>query len=86
MHICELKRKRHIVFRISSILCVPLLKYMYIFFLQFFSIQDNLECVGRLQDHADVLEDVKKDLLRQTPMADSMEGLQIQIEECQVRL
>ncbi|KAK2824199.1 hypothetical protein Q5P01_021374 [Channa striata] len=27
-----------------------------------FSIQDYLECVGRLQDHADVLDDVRKDL------------------------
>ncbi|XP_018545400.1 LOW QUALITY PROTEIN: dystonin [Lates calcarifer] len=48
-----------------------------------FSIQDYLECVGRLQDHADVLYDVRKDLLMQAPMGNSMEELQIQIEECQ---
>ncbi|XP_015229974.1 PREDICTED: dystonin [Cyprinodon variegatus] len=45
--------------------------------------QDYLECVGRLQDHADVLEDVKKDLLMQPPMVNNLEGLQIQLEECQ---
>lgn len=44
-----------------------------------------MECVGRLQDHADVLDDVRKDLLIQAPMGNSMEELQIQIEECQVR-
>ncbi|XP_040905346.1 dystonin isoform X2 [Toxotes jaculatrix] len=48
-----------------------------------FSIQDYLECVGRLQDHADVLDDVRKDLLIQTPVGNNMEELQIQIEECQ---
>ncbi|XP_017268354.1 dystonin isoform X5 [Kryptolebias marmoratus] len=48
-----------------------------------FSIHDYLECVGRLQDHADVLEDVKKDFLMQAPMGNSLEELQIQIEECQ---
>ncbi|XP_035982722.1 dystonin [Fundulus heteroclitus] len=50
---------------------------------ELFSIQDYLECVGRLQDHADVLEDVKKDLLTQAPLAKNMEGLQIQLVECQ---
>ncbi|XP_056250895.1 dystonin isoform X5 [Seriola aureovittata] len=48
-----------------------------------FSIQDFLECVGRLQDHADVLDDVKKDLLMEAPMGSNMEEQQIQIEECQ---
>ncbi|XP_070772625.1 dystonin [Enoplosus armatus] len=48
-----------------------------------FSIQDYLECVGRLQDHADVLDDVRRDLLIQAPMGNSIEELQIQIEECQ---
>ncbi|XP_045927365.1 dystonin [Micropterus dolomieu] len=48
-----------------------------------FSIQDYLECVGRLQDHADVLDDVRKDLLIQAPMGNIMEELHIQIEECQ---
>ncbi|XP_077960933.1 dystonin isoform X8 [Gasterosteus aculeatus] len=48
-----------------------------------FSIQDFLECVGRLQDHADVLEDVRKDLLNQAPTGDNMEELQIQKDEFQ---
>ncbi|XP_035799924.2 dystonin isoform X7 [Amphiprion ocellaris] len=48
-----------------------------------FSIQDYLECIGRLQDHADVLEDVRKDLVIQVPMGNNMEELQLQIEECQ---
>lgn len=44
-----------------------------------------MECVGRLQDHADVLDDVRKGLLIQEPLGSNMEELQIQIEECQVR-
>ncbi|XP_054456427.1 dystonin [Anoplopoma fimbria] len=48
-----------------------------------FSIQDFLECVGRLQDHADVLEDVRKDLLIQAPIGNNMEELQIQKEDFQ---
>ncbi|XP_060895593.1 dystonin [Labrus mixtus] len=48
-----------------------------------YSIQDYLECVGRLQDHADVLDDVGNDLLMQAPLGNHMEELQIQIEECQ---
>lgn len=47
--------------------------------------QDYLECVGRLQDHGDILDDLRKDLLNQVPIGDSMEELQIQKEECQVR-
>lgn len=43
-----------------------------------------MECVGRLQDHADVLEDVRKDLSVHEATSNDMEGLQIQIEECQV--
>jgi len=54
-------------------------------FSQIFTIQDYLECVGRLQDHADVLEDVRKDILMQTPVGNNMEQLQMQTEECQVR-
>uniref|UniRef100_A0A087XZX7 Dystonin n=1 Tax=Poecilia formosa TaxID=48698 RepID=A0A087XZX7_POEFO len=53
------------------------------YFPQLFSVHDYLECVGRLQDHADVVEDVKKDLLMQAPPVHNMEGLQIQLEECQ---
>ncbi|KAM9345067.1 uncharacterized protein ABDE67_013959 [Symphorus nematophorus] len=51
-----------------------------------FSIQDYLECVGRLQDHADALDDVRKDLLIQPPTGNSMEDLQIQVEECQLKV
>ncbi|AWP14119.1 putative dystonin [Scophthalmus maximus] len=50
---------------------------------QLFSIQDFLECVGRLQDHSDVLDDARKDLLVQAPVGNNMEELQIQIEECE---
>ncbi|XP_029031772.1 dystonin isoform X27 [Betta splendens] len=48
-----------------------------------FSIQDFLECVGRLQDHADVLDDVGNDLSDPAPLGNNMEELQIQMEECQ---
>ncbi|XP_031697543.1 dystonin isoform X18 [Anarrhichthys ocellatus] len=48
-----------------------------------FSIQDFLECVGRLQDHADVLEDVRKDLLIQAAIDNNMEELQIQKQDFQ---
>uniref|UniRef100_UPI003AAD098F uncharacterized protein n=1 Tax=Centroberyx gerrardi TaxID=166262 RepID=UPI003AAD098F len=51
-----------------------------------YSIQDYLECVGRLQDHADVLDDVRNDLLIQASLSNNMEELQIQLEECQVHL
>lgn len=47
--------------------------------------QNYLECVGRLQDHSDILDDLRKDLLNQVPIGASMEELQIQTEECQVR-
>uniref|UniRef100_A0A671WQE1 Dystonin n=1 Tax=Sparus aurata TaxID=8175 RepID=A0A671WQE1_SPAAU len=40
-------------------------------------------CVGRLQDHADALDDVRKDLSVQPPVSNSMEEMQIQAEECQ---
>ncbi|KAM6922361.1 dystonin isoform 1-T1 [Lycodopsis pacificus] len=48
-----------------------------------FSIQDFLERVGRLQDHADVLEDVRKDLLSQAAIGNNMEELQIQKQDFQ---
>ncbi|XP_065327960.1 uncharacterized protein LOC135933739 [Pelmatolapia mariae] len=48
-----------------------------------FSIHDYLECVGRLQDHSDVLEDARKDLSIPLPTDNNMEELQNQIEECQ---
>ncbi|XP_072771103.1 uncharacterized protein [Nerophis lumbriciformis] len=47
------------------------------------SVQDYLECVGKLQDHADVLHDVKKDLLTLETSGGNLEELQIQIEEFQ---
>ncbi|KAM8858996.1 uncharacterized protein AB9W97_019288 isoform 2-T2 [Spinachia spinachia] len=50
---------------------------------ELYSIQDFLECVGTLQDHADVLEDVRKDLLIQAPIGNNMEELQIQKEDFQ---
>lgn len=50
-----------------------------------FTVQDYLECVGRLQDHGDILDDLRKDLLNQAPVGASMEELQIQTEEWQVR-
>lgn len=46
-----------------------------------FSIQDYLECVGKLQDHTDVLDEMKKELC--SPMAENMEGLLAQLEECE---
>ncbi|CAK6951622.1 dystonin isoform X1 [Scomber scombrus] len=49
-----------------------------------FSIQDYLEYVGRLQDHADVLDDIRKDLLSQAPVGNNLEELQIQVEERQL--
>ncbi|XP_026044885.1 dystonin isoform X22 [Astatotilapia calliptera] len=48
-----------------------------------FSIHDYLECVGRLQDHSDVLEDARKDLSTPIPTDNNMEELQNQIDECQ---
>lgn len=51
---------------------------------QLFSIHDYLECVGRLQDHSDVLDDVRKELLLQAPLGKTMDELQVQVEECQV--
>ncbi|XP_039857732.1 dystonin isoform X7 [Simochromis diagramma] len=48
-----------------------------------YSIHDYLECVGRLQDHSDVLEDARKDLSTPIPTDNNMEELQNQIEECQ---
>ncbi|XP_029690730.1 dystonin isoform X9 [Takifugu rubripes] len=48
-----------------------------------FSIQDYLECVGRLQDHCDTLDDVRKDFLIKTNLGKTLEELQIQVEEWQ---
>ncbi|XP_078788449.1 dystonin isoform X11 [Oryzias latipes] len=49
-----------------------------------FTIQDYLECTGKLQDHADALEDLRKDLSSQETISKNMEELQIYLEECQV--
>ncbi|XP_056148223.1 dystonin [Lampris incognitus] len=48
-----------------------------------YSIHDYLECVGRLQDHADVLDDVRTDLLAQAPLTSNVEELQNQLEKSQ---
>nr|XP_061794508.1 dystonin-like [Nerophis lumbriciformis] len=54
-----------------------------------FSTQDYLECIGRLQDHADVLDDLRKDLLigdptgNGEPTGKSMEELKMQMDEIQ---
>lgn len=54
-------------------------------FPQPYSTQDYLECVGRLQDHADFLDDVKNDLLSQCSFSGNMEELQDQLQDVQVR-
>lgn len=52
--------------------------------LQKWSTQDYLECVGKLQDHYDALEDIKNDFLTQDPIAAHNEVLQDQLEAAQV--
>lgn len=54
------------------------------YFLQRYSTQNYLECVGRLQDHCDTLEDIRSDLRTNGPLAEDIEGLQCQLEEVQV--
>lgn len=49
-----------------------------------YSTQNYLELVGRLQDHADVIEDIKNDFESQGLLSNSMEGLQNQLEETTV--
>ncbi|XP_036071365.1 dystonin isoform X3 [Oryzias melastigma] len=49
-----------------------------------FSVQDYLECIGKLQDHTDALEDIRKDLSMQGNTSKSMEELQIYLDECQI--
>lgn len=53
--------------------------------LQIWSTQDYLECVGKLQDHYDVLEDMRNVFLTQGPLAAHIEALQDQLEAAQVR-
>lgn len=54
------------------------------YFLQINSTQNYLECVGRLQDHCDTLEDIRSDLQANSPLAEDIEGLHCQLEEVQV--
>ncbi|XP_016373036.1 dystonin-like [Sinocyclocheilus rhinocerous] len=48
-----------------------------------YSTQNYLECVGRLQDHCDTLEDIRSDLQTKGPLAEDIEGLHSQLEEVQ---
>ncbi|XP_042591989.1 dystonin isoform X8 [Cyprinus carpio] len=48
-----------------------------------YSTQNYLECVGRLQDHCDTLEDIRSDLQTKGPLAGDIEGLHCQLEEVQ---
>ncbi|XP_038846783.1 dystonin-like [Salvelinus namaycush] len=52
-----------------------------------YSTQDYLECVGRLQDHADVLVEIRNDLSsKQGSLSNNMEELHSQLEESQANL
>ncbi|XP_045078903.1 LOW QUALITY PROTEIN: dystonin [Coregonus clupeaformis] len=52
---------------------------------QQYSTQDYLECVGRLQDHADVLVEIRNDLSSpQGSLSNNMEELHSQLEESQL--
>ncbi|XP_064173955.1 dystonin isoform X26 [Anguilla rostrata] len=46
-----------------------------------YTTQNYLECVGRLQDHADLIEEMKNDLEAQCLLSNGIEGLQSQLEE-----
>lgn len=48
------------------------------------STQHYLECVGKLQDHFDALEDIRNDFLAQSPLTTHIEGLQDQLEAAEV--
>ncbi|XP_056116139.1 dystonin isoform X1 [Rhinichthys klamathensis goyatoka] len=48
-----------------------------------YSTQNYLECVARLQDHCDTLEDIRSDLQANGPLAEDIEGLHCQFEEVQ---
>ncbi|XP_076019188.1 dystonin isoform X10 [Genypterus blacodes] len=49
-----------------------------------YTIQDYLECIGRLQDHTDVLDDARKSCVIQPPISNNMEELQVHMEEFQL--
>ncbi|XP_036402094.1 LOW QUALITY PROTEIN: dystonin [Megalops cyprinoides] len=46
-----------------------------------YTTQNYLECVGRLQDHSDAIEEIKNDLETQGLLSNDLEGLQSQLEE-----
>ncbi|XP_059422809.1 dystonin-like [Carassius carassius] len=48
-----------------------------------YSTQNYLECVGRLQDHCDTLEDIRSDLQTKGLLAEDIEGLHCQLKEVQ---
>ncbi|XP_028843818.1 dystonin isoform X8 [Denticeps clupeoides] len=48
-----------------------------------YSTQSYLECIGRLQDHYDVLEDIKNDLQNRGPLSNNVDELHSQLEESQ---
>ncbi|TRY65250.1 hypothetical protein DNTS_014059 [Danionella cerebrum] len=52
-------------------------------FLQRFSTQNYLECVGRLQDHCDTIEDMRNDLLAKSRVGDDIEELHCQLLDIQ---
>ncbi|KAL7877335.1 hypothetical protein SRHO_G00039780 [Serrasalmus rhombeus] len=51
-----------------------------------YSTQNYLECIGKLQDHHDALEDIRNDLLTQSPLTTDLEGLHGQLQEAQTKL
>ncbi|KAJ8250313.1 hypothetical protein COCON_G00222350 [Conger conger] len=46
-----------------------------------YTTQNYLECIGRLQDHADFIEEIKNDLEAQCLLSNGIEGLQSQLEK-----
>ncbi|XP_052427650.1 dystonin [Carassius gibelio] len=48
-----------------------------------YSTQSYLECVGRLQDHCDTLEEIRSDLQTKGLLAEDIEGLHCQLKEVQ---
>lgn len=55
-----------------------------VYFLQRYSTQNYLECVGRLQDHCDTLGDIRSKLQTKGPLGEDIEALHSQLEEVQV--
>uniref|UniRef100_A0A8C1VKP3 Dystonin n=1 Tax=Cyprinus carpio TaxID=7962 RepID=A0A8C1VKP3_CYPCA len=54
-----------------------------VYFLQRYSTQNYLECVGRLQDHCDTLGDIRSKLQTKGPLGEDIEALHSQLEEVQ---